>query len=175
MNNVDRLESIEEIKRLKTRYCRYLDGKAWSMLPSLFDEAVRFEGFVAAPKGADGPTFVEGLTRRMQDAVTFHQVFMPDIVFRGDDLARVVWSMTDYVQWPQAIGLYGDPEAVGFRGYGYYEEEYRRGPNGWRISFMRLTRHRLDPVRFDGKPGPFGGVPLSPELMRPDPHWLTAA
>jgi hypothetical protein len=174
MDRIEKLEVLEEIRRLKARYCRYLDSKAWELLPSLFDASARFEGFVAAPKGADVPTFIEGLSRRMQEAITFHQVFAPDVSFKSDDFARVIWSMTDYVEWPGPIGLFGDGQAVGFRGYGYYEEEYRRTSDGWRISFMRLTRHRLDPVRRGGGDASFGGVPLSRELMRPNFEWLNA-
>ena len=34
--DIDSLAAIEEIKRLKARYCRYIDTKQWGALPSLF-------------------------------------------------------------------------------------------------------------------------------------------
>ena len=46
--------------------------------------------------------------------------------------------MVDIIEYP------GSPEKTGFRGYGYYHEEYRKVDGTWRISSLLLTRHRME-------------------------------
>jgi hypothetical protein len=53
----------------------------------------------------------------------------------------------------------------GLRGYGHCEEEYRKLETGWRMSFMRLTRLRID--RFGERIRPGG-----PGLLRVSTDWL---
>ncbi|PYM19022.1 MAG: hypothetical protein DMD81_04615 [Candidatus Rokuibacteriota bacterium] len=64
------------------------------------------------------------------------------------------------------------PDAPGFHGYGFYEEEYRRVQDEWKLSFMRLTRLRVDPPKPRDTTqvatlGPGSG------WLRPSPDWLT--
>lgn len=82
---------------------------------------------------------------------------------------RAVWSMNDYVTWePDSrvhknvpiSGMYGIP------GYGLYEEEYLRTSAGWRISFSRLIRTRIDPLAGNPSPDP------AYEFPAPDATWL---
>jgi hypothetical protein len=89
---------------------------------------------------------------RLRDAmagggVTVHHGFTPELELLGDGGARAVWPMEDYVELPPVDGA-----RLGLRGYGYYEDEYRRGADGWRISSTRLTRLRVDPL--EGPPLP---------------------
>jgi hypothetical protein len=60
--------------------------------------------------------------------------------------------MADYMEWPAPIGLAEAPLARGLYGFGHYEEEYRRGPDGWRIAHLRLRRMRLIPLPADHPP-----------------------
>jgi hypothetical protein len=96
---------------------------------------------------------------------------MPEIAFTGPDSARVIWAMHDLVELPEGFGGFGHYEAAersrGFAGYGHYEEEYRRVGAEWKISFMRLTRLRVDALT--GEPGPSMEIP---DDRRPSLDWL---
>jgi hypothetical protein len=143
------LVALEDIKRLKARYCRYIDTKQWQALQSLFTADVRFDGFASAPTGSDAATFIQGVSARLGPAVTMHHCHTPDIVLIDPDRARAVWAMSDYMEWPQPIDLPDAPGSRGLYGFGHYEEEYRREEGAWRIAHLRLRRMRLIPLPAD--------------------------
>ncbi len=147
--DIQRLLDIEFIKQLKSRYCRYIDTKQWDLLPGLFSDDVRFDGFASAPTGSNGAAFVKGVSTRLDAAFTMHHCHTPDIVFIDDDAARGVWAMADYMEWPEPIGLPDAPKARGMYGFGHYEEEYRRIDGEWKMSHLRLRRMRLIPLPED--------------------------
>jgi hypothetical protein len=160
-------DDYEAVRRLKARYFRYVDGKRWDDLITLFDPDARFDGFAY---GTDSPTaFVSGVAEYLEGVDSVHHGFMPQLEARGDGLIRGIWSMVDLLVWsPGSRGYRGislDGQ-WGIRGYGHYEEEYRRGPEGWRISFMRLTRLRVEPLV-----GPGFDVPDYP-VAAATPDWL---
>ena len=163
---VDKFEALEDIRALKAKYCRYIDTKQWERLRALFSADARFEGFGSAPDGADADVFVQGVSARLQEAVSVHHCHTPEIVFFGPDRARGVWAMQDFLEWPQAIRLKEAPEARGFVGFGHYEEEYVREGDGWKMRFVRLTRLRVDPLQ------PSGAFPDVAALRRASPTWL---
>ena len=90
--------ALEEIKRLKAAYCRYLDTKQWQRLRALFADDTVFEGFGSAPTGSNADQFVAGITARLTDAVTIHHCHMPEIEFTAPGRARGVWAMMDLVE-----------------------------------------------------------------------------
>jgi hypothetical protein len=158
---------LEEIRRLKSRYFRYVDTKRWDALREVFDDEAEFDGFAFATAGPDA--FVAGVSQYLEGIQSVHQGFMPDLRSRGPDLVRGIWSMFDQLVWePGTRGYKGVelPGQWGIRGYGHYEEEYRRTPAGWRISFMRLTRLRVEPLV-----GPGSAIPPY-DLPRLTPGWL---
>ena len=169
-----RLLDLQEIAHLKSRYCRCVDLRQWEALRKLFTREARFEGFAAAPNGADAETFVTGVAQRLAGSVTVHHCHQPDIDLTGPNAARGVWAMMDYNEWPHAIGLPGAPRAVGFRGYGFYEEEYRRVDGAWKIYFMRLTRLRVDPLE-PNVARPFPNQAGRSTWLSPAPDWLPLA
>ncbi|MBT2249057.1 nuclear transport factor 2 family protein [Arthrobacter sp. BHU FT2] len=146
-NDIGRLWDLEEIKRLRARYCRYLDTKQWDALRALFTDDAQFDGFKSAPTGSGPDEFIKGGKARLADAITVHQCYMPDIVFLDEDTARGVWAMHDYLEWP-------DQPAVGrgYYGYGHYEEEYRRIDGEWRMAILRLRRERAIPLAGEHPP-----------------------
>jgi len=163
--SIDDLRALEQIKQLKTRYCRYVDTKQWDLLRELFTTDVRFEGLGSAPSGATLDMFITGISTRFREAVSIHYCPNADIVLTDADTARGIWSMMDYVQWPAGFSPREAPHASGFRGYGHYEEEYRRVEGTWKIAFLRLTRIRIDPVGA-------GDAQPSPGLLALSPDWL---
>ena len=166
-----RLQDVLEIMQLKSRYCRCVDLRQWDDFRRLFTEDARFEGFAAAPSGADVTTFVGGVARRLEGSVTVHHCHQPDIVLVGPDTARGTWAMMDYNEWPHAIGMPAAPNAQGFQGYGYYEEEYQRVQGEWKFRFIRLTRLRVDPLERPG-PHPTLSTAEQSDWLRPSPDWL---
>jgi hypothetical protein len=157
---------LEQIKQLKSRYCRYVDLKHWERLRALFTSDARFEGLGSAPTGATVEQFIDGISRRLGPCVSIHHCHMPDIVFLDANRARGIWAMMDYLQWPEPIEIReAKGLVVGFTGYGHYEEEYRRTANGWRIALLRLTRMRIDAIP-PGHPAPLPG------FMAASDDWL---
>ena len=134
------LGDIEEIKRLKARYFRHLDRKEWDDLGMVFapDAHIDTDGFTQT--GRD--EIIAFLARVLAGTSTVHHGHMPEIDVDGD-AARGVWSMEDYVEFLQPDGTPHEP-AKGLRGYGHYEEEYRRDGGTWRIANLRLVRLRVD-------------------------------
>jgi hypothetical protein len=143
-STLEQLIALEKIKALKARYCRFVDTKAWDRLRQLFTENARFEGLGSAPLGANLSTFIEGITARFLEATSVHHCHTPEIAFVRADVARGIWAMEDYVQWPPNFEVREVPGHPGFFGYGHYEEEYVETAGEWRISFLRLTRIRFD-------------------------------
>ena len=166
-----RLADYIAITQLKARYGRCIDLKRWDVLPTLFTADARCEGFGGVNHAVDIATFVAGVAKRLDGAVTVHHFHQPDVVFTGADRAKAIWAMMDYNEWPRPIGLPGAPEAPGFQGFGFYEEAYRRVGEAWRIDVMRLVRLRVDPLpqRDPAQPGPFTPAP---GWLRPSPDWL---
>ncbi len=159
---------LDAIHQLKARYCRFIDTKQWDRLPSLFTADARFQGLGSAPTGATVEMFVAGISTRLAKVVSIHHCHMPEINFLTPDRARGIWAMVDYLEWPEGSGPHEAEGFRGFTGYGHYEEEYRRTPDGWRIAFLRLTRMRIDPL---AQPAPRSARVLLPHA----PDWLLGA
>ena len=162
---VDYLLSVDAIRQVKARYCRYIDTKQWHRLPSIFTADCRFEGLGSAPAGADVATFVAGVSSRLAPTISVHHVHALEVVRTGPDTARAIWAMEDYVEWQDGGTVKETPGSKGFRGYGHYEEDYRREGLDWKICFLRLTRLRLDPCPIDAPPPRTGALQASPDWL----------
>lgn len=141
---IDELQATEAIHQLKARYCRLVDTKQWAQLVTLFTADASLDGFGSVPDGTDPPTFVAGVAKRLGPAITIHHVQCPEIRFVSADAARSIWSMMDYVDFDPNGDAAGSVADRGWVGWGYYEEEYVRADDTWLISYMRLTRQRVD-------------------------------
>ena len=133
----------EAIKACKARYFRHMDTKNWFDWGLVFTEDAHMEvpeaGMVVEGRAA----IVNRVSTALQGTKTVHHGHMPEIALSGPDTARGIWSMEDYVEFPEAA----DGTRVGLRGYGHYHEEYRRDTDGqWRISRLHLSRLRIDPL-----------------------------
>jgi SnoaL-like protein len=139
---VQRLLAIEEIKRLKARYFRYLDTQRWEDWGQLFAMNAVMEVPEADIVNTGREEVVRNTSTALQGVKTVHHGHMPEIEITGPDTARGVWAMYDYVELPSA-----DPGTrAGLHGYGHYLEEYTREDGQWRISRTRLERLRTDPL-----------------------------
>ena len=155
--------AIEEIRRLKARYCRFVDTKAWDRLIRLFTPEAKLSGFGAVPDGTSPQGFVDGIAANLKKATSIHHVYQPEIVLDSPQRARGVWAMMDYVEFPpDAPSPYG---ARGWVGWGFYEEEYVLQDGAWLIDVMRLARLRMDELD-QARPA------IKPGRLAPNPEWL---
>jgi hypothetical protein len=137
---VQELLDLEEIKRLKSRYFRSVDAKDWEGFRAVFTEDIWFKLLDREPViGADNVvTYTASAT---ESSRTVHHGHMPDITIEGPTEARGIWSLADYGEGPL------DSETGtrrGFKGYGQYEEIYRKVDGVWKIARLHLTYLRTD-------------------------------
>lgn len=168
-----RLADIESIRQLKAKYCRAIDTKDWALLGSLFWPEATFEGFGSAPPGSTVAMFVEGVSKRLGPCVSVHHCHTPEFDFLSPDEVRVVWAMEDYVQFPPGAVVREAADSAGFRGWGHYEELYRRRDGVWRFAFLRLTRLRIDALPADHPAPKPGFLAAARDWVRNEPLFDT--
>ncbi|MGE0698518.1 MAG: nuclear transport factor 2 family protein [Hyphomicrobiaceae bacterium] len=143
---LEHLLAFEAIRQLKASYCRFVDTKQWDRLATVFVPEARLYGLGSVGDGGSPAEFVAGISQRLARVVSIHHVHNPEIALTGPDMARGIWPMMDYLEFPDGEGPHETPGSRGFVGWGHYEEEYRMTPAGWKIAMMRLTRLRFDPL-----------------------------
>ena len=132
----DAAAQIEAIKRLKSRYCRYLDTKDWAAWRALFTDDFVSDTSSAGGKVVTGADEFVAFTRKsLRDQPTVHQVHAPDIELDSPTTAHGVWALEDVVRFGPGVNL---------RGYGHYTETYEKVDGDWRIKTSTLTRLRED-------------------------------
>ncbi len=142
MDAVERLEAVEAIKRLKSRYFRCMDTKDWAGFAAVFAPDAVMD--MAAEVGSDdgivhGNEAIAAFVRGAVDPVeTVHHGHMPEIEITSPTTATGIWSMEDKLRWPE-----GGPLAT-MHGYGHYHETYVRHDGKWLIATLTLTRLRVD-------------------------------
>lgn len=130
------LLEIEAIKRLKSRYCRYLDTKDWAGWRALFTDDFVSDTSSAGGKMISGADDFVAFTRKsLRSQPTVHQVHAPDIELTSPTTATGVWALEDVVRFGPGVNL---------RGYGHYTETYEKSDGQWRIKTSTLTRLRED-------------------------------
>jgi len=135
------LHAIEEIKRLKSRYFRFLDTKDWVGLESVFTPDALLEIPEASPecqKIKDAMPFIKNF---LGNCVSIHAGFMPEIDILSATTAKGIWAMNDRIFWSG-----DDAQLFGYGnlcGAGHYHETYQQIDGSWLIQSMRLTRLRL--------------------------------
>lgn len=138
------LSNIEQVRRAKARYCRFVDTGRWSELAALFEPAPLIR--MLDPDGAVIASFDEvepfiAVTRHfLEGARSIHQVHNDEIDQVSATEISAIWSMEDLIQFPSPAP--GRP--VRLNGYGHYHEVWRLGDEGWRIATLELRRTILD-------------------------------
>lgn len=135
----EELTALEEIRALKARYFRYMDQKNWDEWQDLFTSDVHAE-FPQDGGVHDGAeAFRNRVEAALQGAISIHRGHMAELEITGPDEARGVWSMDDYLEFPDGA------DKRWLRGTGWYVERYQRGTDGkWRIAEMVLHRQRVE-------------------------------
>ena len=136
LDDIATLLEIEAIKRLKARYCRYLDAKDWAAWRGIFTDDFVSDTAEAGGKVIQGADRFVGFTHHsLRSQATVHQVHAPEIELTSPTTARGVWALEDVVRFGPGVNL---------RGYGHYQETYRKVDGDWRIASSKLTRLRED-------------------------------
>ncbi|WP_288879954.1 nuclear transport factor 2 family protein [Pedobacter panaciterrae] len=145
LSSMQDLALIEEIKRMKSRYCRYVDTKQWEKLAGLMDKKISMD--FRDPEGKqlfsfDNRKDMISLTSSMlEKAVTVHHVHNPEIELLSSDSAKAIWAMEDLIAFPE------DAQDAPFKvmhGFGHYHERLERTTDGWIIKSLKLHRLKLE-------------------------------
>ena len=138
-------DDIEAIKQLKARYFRGMDTKQWDLMKEVFADDVVIDTTEDGSPVIEGrDEFIAFLAPMLAEVVTVHHGHMPEIELTSDTTATGVWAMEDHLWWPEGSPLQH------LHGYGHYHETYRKGPDGWRIATLTLTRLHREFVAGDG-------------------------
>jgi uncharacterized protein (TIGR02246 family) len=130
------MDDIEEIKQLKARYFRLMDGKDWAGMREVFSDDLVMDTTGAGGSlttGAD--EFVARLAEILDGAVTVHHGHNPEIRLTSPTTATGIWALHDIVIWPNGTRL---------DGHGHYHETYEKAGGTWRIKTSKLTRLHTD-------------------------------
>lgn len=143
------LVALEEIRRAKYRYLRCLDLKRWDEFAETLtgDVVAAYDNPVAGGLlRLDGRAAVVAYMRENlgPQVITTHRAVHPEIEVDGDRAAGT-WALEDTVIIPA--------HRLVIRGSAYYEDDYRRGPDGrWRISRTGYRRTYEYTVSLDDLP-----------------------
>ncbi len=135
LEDIDRrfraIEDIEEIKRLKARYCSYCDDNYDAdRIASLFTEDAIWDGGIRGT--AEGRDEIRNFFMRASQRLPFavHMVMNPIIEVDGDR-AKGIWYLFQactYAEGDQAVW-----------GSARYDEEYVRLEGEWKFRNLKLT------------------------------------
>lgn len=136
MDAVERLLAIEDIRRLKASYCRFLDTKDWESFGRSFAPDGVFDH--GGGQGAiRGPDAIAAAVRSVVDTVQLvHHALMPEIDVTSPTSATAIWALDDRLRWPDG--------RRSLHAYGHYHEEYVKVDGCWKISVSRVTQLRVD-------------------------------
>jgi hypothetical protein len=125
------LENIEAIKKLKAKYWRCLDRKLWDEMNDCFAEDAVAQ-YRPDTKLEGRKAIVEFLRQELWQNTVFstHRGHNPEIEMTGDETAKGTWALWDYIVRPNTE----------FGGWSYYEDEYVKEKDGWRIKSLMLIR-----------------------------------
>ncbi|WP_127509277.1 nuclear transport factor 2 family protein [Actinoplanes solisilvae] len=149
MDTVERLEIIEEIRRVMARYVRYADHHRWQDLAALFTPEGTF-----TPHKPDGSVWLR-MEGREQIAATIggsnspddtlvHHLFSDEIDVASATEAHGVFAMEDIIVRPDDAPVNDDFPFRGMHGYGHYRGRFVRVDGSWQIAELVQTRLRLD-------------------------------
>lgn len=127
------LESIEAIRTLKARYLFSCDRKDPATMRSCFaDGKIHVDyGVVGTFDNADELVKLYTQIACHPHMVEMHHGANPQIEIIDDSHARGTWSLQ--------YGLINTKENSLTQLGGYYEDEYRKTPGGWKISSTRFV------------------------------------
>lgn len=133
-SSLEDLLDIHAIERLKHRYFRCLDQKAWDELETCFtaDATASYGGGAVELAGRDAiMTFLRD-SMGSPGMLTSHRGTQPEIDLLGDGAARGVWALEDVVIH-QDFGLT-------IHGASFYDDRYVKVDGTWSIASTGYKR-----------------------------------
>ena len=131
--DLDTLIALDEIKRLKARYCQCIDQKRWDEFATLFVEDAELtterEGAINTMRGRD--TIAGRISTNLATTNTIHHASNPDIQFTSATTAEGTWTAS-YTN-----------ETGPVTGHGHYIERYEKRDGRWLYTHMTLRVHFL--------------------------------
>jgi len=138
LGDIDRrlraLEDVEAIKRLKYRYWRCLDLKAWDEMAGCFTPDATTDYGSGRYRFAGVGAIVDFLRTslgRETGAVGYHHGHHPEIELTGETTAHGVWALDNY--------LFNAGQKRGVRIAAYYDDEYVKLGGEWKIRHTGYT------------------------------------
>jgi hypothetical protein len=129
------LVEIEQIKRLKYRYCRCIDQKRFDDIAATVFAPDATASYGGGAKQLGGRDDIVGWLRQTMGSeamLTSHQVSQPEIDLTGPGTATGVWALQDIVVLTEL--------GVTVRGASYYEDRYVKVDGEWRIAHTGYKR-----------------------------------
>ncbi len=138
MDLAQKLDAIEDIKKLKARYFRFVDTKQFDALKALFTPDAKFDGKECGMGDiADLDAFIAGSMEALRGCVSVHHGHCPEIELTSATTARGIWPMEDMLRWSEG-------PLRSLHGMGHYHETYEKTGGEWKIASWKLTRLRVD-------------------------------
>jgi len=135
MNDLERLVAIEEIKRLKYRYFRFLDTRDWDGFRTVWaaDAVLDVRGETRILNSEDGiyrgaDVITSFAMKAIGGGTTIDHALMPEIEILSPVRASAIWAE-------------GYPNRS-LHGHGYEHETYEKIDGKWFIKSSRLVRLR---------------------------------
>jgi hypothetical protein len=144
MDLIDKLAAIEDIKRLKAHYFRFVDCKQYDDLELLFAPDVKVDHSQDHPSAKHGnrKDWVAMIRGGMATTTSIHHGHTPEIEITSPTTATAIWPMQDWIWWPHGeTSLAGDKCLVG---WGRYHETYVKIGGDWLIASVTLDRIKID-------------------------------
>ena len=145
-------DAMHEIRQLKARYFRYLDGKDYEGLAEVFADKATID-VRGSTTADDSEASVEGLDDGVMTGQQFKQFFrsgaiahivtahhghMPEITVESPTTARAIWPFEDHIWFPE-----GSPHKK-LQGWGHYHDEYEKIDGRWQVTAMKITRLKIE-------------------------------
>lgn len=133
-STLEDLLDVHAIQRLKHRYLRCLDQKAWEELETCFlpGATASYGGGAVELSGRDAIMAFLRETMSSEGMLTSHRGSQPEIDLIGSDGARGVWALEDVVIH-QDFGLT-------IHGASFYDDRYARVDGAWSIASTSYRR-----------------------------------
>jgi hypothetical protein len=129
--DLETLIALDEIKRLKARYCQCIDQHRWAEFAALFADDAELttdrEGSVNTMRGRE--TIVARISKNLDKANTIHHASNPDIHLTSATTAEGIWTAS-YTN-----------ETGPVTGHGHYIERYEKRDGRWLYTHMTLRVH----------------------------------
>ncbi len=129
------MDDIEEIRKLKARYFRFLDAQDWDNYAQIFAPDVVFDTSGAGGEKISGRAEFVDYVRKLGIVQSVHQGHMPEIELTSETTASGVWALEDY-------NIYEDGSQS--HGWGHYLETYEKIQGRWYIKTSSLSYLRFE-------------------------------